>query len=289
MRYDRIKTIGQILRGLQAHRLNAVFTPQKYIRVSYTHEIYKEHEQNFEALVGYLAKRYEAITPARFFNILRGAEALNGQHLLMTFDDGLMSSYRAIKRTLSKFNVKAIVFVPTQILELKTVNDMKRFCWQQIGFHSDEAPSCLRGEAYLTMGAAELLDLQKDGHTVLPHTHTHKRLIEIRDEEIAKEEFIKPKKILENLLQEKINAFAFPVGTERVVSKYSFPYLKREYEFCFSALAGKNTAATDPHLLHRDSMNADYDLEHVRNMQDGVFDLYYRYKLTQLKGAFCAY
>ncbi len=288
MNYERIKLIGQILRGMQSHRLNAAFTPQKYIRVTYTHQVLKENEQNFEEVVGYLAHTYEAVAPLEFFNMLRKDAPLTARHVLMTFDDGLMSSYWAIKRILAKFNIKAMIFVPTQIMELKSPSDMKRFAWQQLYFKPGEPPASFREEEYLMMGARELVDLHKDGHAVFPHTHSHKRLIEINDEKTALEELVKPKKILQELLQTEMNAFAFPVGTERAVSGFCYPYLKKEYEFCFSALAGKNTCGTDHHLLHRDCVNSDYAVDHVKNMEEGVFDLYYRFKLARLKQAFAS-
>ena len=290
MNYEHMKTIGTIMRGLQTHRVNAAFSARQCVRVTYTHEVYKEHESHFESLVEFLVKNYQPVTPQRFFRMMKNEEPVDGRYFLMTLDDGLLSSYHAIKKILSKFNLKAIVFVPTQILELKTVADMKRFTWQQLGFHvGQEAPASLREETYLFMGARELVDLKKDGHAVFPHTHSHKRLHEVADEQTAVEELVKPRKILQDLLQEDMNAFAFPVGTERVVSGFSFPYLKREYQFCFSALAGKNTAQSDPHFLRRDCLNAYYDLDHVRNIEEGVFDLYYGYKQFRLRQAFHAH
>jgi peptidoglycan/xylan/chitin deacetylase (PgdA/CDA1 family) len=289
MKYERIKAIGQALRGLQTHRLNAAFSARNYVRVTYTHQVLPEYETNFESLVAYLAKTYQPITPGEFFKFIKDEEPLYGRHVLLTFDDGLMSSYRAIKTTLAKFGIKAIVFIPTQILELKTREDMKRFAWQQLAFNTGDAPASLREEEYVTMGAREMQDLVRDGHSIYPHTHSHKRLSQVRDEVTAMEELVKPKTILGNIVQRPMDAFAFPVGTERVVSSFCFPYIKREYQFCFSALAGKNTIFTDPYLLRRDCMNANYDLAHVRNMEEGVFDIYYGYKMDRLKKAFHAY
>ena len=286
MKYERIKGIGRILRGFQMHRLNAVFSPKEFIRVTYTHQVLKEDEKNFESLISFLVKAGGTITPSKFFKTLRREEPLVGKNVLVTFDDGLMSSYRAIKNILSKYGVKAIMFIPTQILELNTIEDMKIFAWQKLNFNEGQAPKTLREEEYLAMGKKEILDLQKEGHAVFPHTHTHKRLIEIQDEQTAIQEIVKPKKILQELLQCEMDAFAFPVGTERVVSDFCFPYLKREYRYCFSALAGKNTLESRPYFLHRDCMNANYDLDHVRNMQEGVFDAYYQYKLSRLKSRF---
>jgi peptidoglycan/xylan/chitin deacetylase (PgdA/CDA1 family) len=286
VKYERIKGIGRILRGLQMHRLNAVFSPKDFIRVTYTHQVLKEDEKNLESLISFLVKTSGTITPSKFFKTLRREEPLVGQNVLVTFDDGLMSSYYAIKNILSKYGVRAIMFIPTQILELKTPEDMKLFAWQKLNFNEGQAPKTFREEEYLTMGEKEILDLQKEGHAVFPHTHTHKRLIEIQDEQTAIQEIVKPKKILQELLQCEMDGFAFPVGTERVVSDFCFPYLKREYRYCFSALAGKNSLATEAHFLHRDCMNANYDLGHVRNMQEGVFDAYYQYKLSRLRSRF---
>jgi len=283
VKYERIKGIGRIMRGLQMHRLNSVFSPKEFLRVTYTHQVLKEDAKNFESLISFLVKARGTITPEKFFKILRREEPLAGRNVLVTFDDGLRSSYHAIKNIFFKYGVRAVMFVPTQILELKTSEDMKRFAWQRLNFNEGQAPKTFREEEYLAMGKKEILDLQKEGHAVFPHTHTHKRLMEIQDEQTAIAEIVKPKKILQELLQSQMDAFAFPVGTERVVSDFCFPYLKREYRYCFSALAGKNTVETQPHFLHRDCMNADYDLDHVRNIEDGVFDAYYQYKISQLK------
>ena len=111
----------------------------------------------------------------------------------------------------------------------------------------------------------------------------------MHDAATVDKEIVRPKKILEDLLHTKINAFAFPVGTERVVSSYAFPQIKKEYQFCFSALAGKNTEKTDPLYLHRDCVHAHYSFPHVANITDGVFDLYYHLKMAKLKNRFRAH
>ncbi|MBL8014403.1 MAG: polysaccharide deacetylase family protein, partial [Candidatus Omnitrophica bacterium] len=128
-----------------------------------------------------------------------------------------------------------------------------------------------------------ILDLQKDGHAIYPHTHSHKRLNEINDEATAEMELVRPKKILEDLLQSPMDAFAYPVGTERVIGAFAFSYLKKNYQYCFTALAGKNTFHTDPFFLHRDCMNANYDVDHLKRIQQGVLDQYYQYKLRKFK------
>lgn len=271
-----------MLSVLQTHKIGAMRFARDYVRVTYTHQVRAQDQENFDALISSLVKASPMMTPVEFFQWRNGAP-LESSKVLVTFDDGLMSSYRAIKTTLAQYHVKAIMFVPTQILDLQTPQDMKRFAWQQLNFQKGEAPPSFRDDEYLTMGKKEILDLQKDGHAVYPHTHSHKRLHEITDEKTAREELVRPKKILEDLLQKPMDAFAYPVGTERVINPFAFSYLKKTYRYCFTALAGKNTSGTDPFFLHRDCMNANYEVDHIQRVQQGVLDPYYQYKLHRFK------
>lgn len=286
MKYERIRNIGNILHALQTHRISSLGSPKSFIRVTYTHQILREEEKNFESLIAFLVKSHSIITPSDFLRIYNHQQPIDGVKVLVSFDDGLRSSYWAMKNILSKYGVKAVMFVPTRILELKTPEEMKRFAWENLNFKEGPAPAVFREEEYLTMGKKEILDLQKHGHAVYPHTYSHRRLNEIHDEQTAVKELVEPKKVLQELLQVPMEAFAFPVGTERVISSFCLPYLKREYRYCFTALAGKNRPQTNPYFIHRDCMNANYDLDHVRHMQDGVFDSYYQYKMAKLKKGF---
>ena len=284
MREDMIQNIGQVLRALQIHRLQKWSEPRFGIRVTFTHHILQQHQDHFAGLVRYLAESRQAVTPGHFFKIFKKEALLDRRFFLMTFDDGLMSSYWAAKNILSHYNIKAIFFVPTQILDLKSEGEMKSFAAKNIHF-GQRLEESFAPEEYLFMGKKEILDLDKEGHAVFPHTHSHCRIMNIQDVNDVERELVMPKRILENLLQKEMTAFAFPVGTERVVSPFAFPYIQKKYQFCFSGLAGINTLDTDHYFLYRDCVHGHYPLTHVRNMAEGTFDLYYRYKMAKLKSA----
>ena len=169
-------------------------------------------------------------------------------------------------------------------LELNSEEEMKEFAVRNLHFNGKNTTS-LSSEEYLTVGKHEIIDLYRDGHLIFPHTHSHKRLAEIDNSKTGEEEIVQPKKILQDILHCKINAFALPVGTERVVSPEPFLLIKKEYQFCFSALAGVNTLETNPYFLHRDCLHPHFSLNHVQNILDGVYDLYYLYKMFLLKSA----
>jgi len=283
MKESSIRRIGSLLRALQLHRLIGAFLPRNNVRITYTHHVFAEDLGNFEALIRYAASKRKVITPKDFFDSYEG-RSFQENSLLFTFDDGLLSSYHAAKKILSKYGIKAIFFVPTAILDFRTEDQMKEFAVNRVYFGRRKADS-FRKEEYLTMSREQLIDLCKEGHMVFPHTHSHCRLKEIKDETGIQEEIVRPKELLEDLLGCRIDAFAFPTGTERVVSSYAYSKIKELYRFCFTGLGGINALDTDQHFLHRDCLHAHFNLKHAGNVLDGVYDIYYLYKMFLLKKA----
>ena len=284
MNEQLIKSIGQFLKITQAHHLKGLFFPKDNIRITVTHHVRQQDINNFESIIKLFMKKRRIITPEEFFK-LNAAGDYKGKLLLMTFDDGLLSSYEAVKKILAKYGIKAIFFIPTKILEFQTEEEMRNFAADNLYFKERKAGSFSR-EEFVTVSREQMVELHKEGHKVFPHTHTHCPLKDIADPMAIEQEIIRPRKILENLLQSEINVFAFPVGTERVVSSYVFPSIKQEYQYCFSSLAGINTAGTDRYFYHRDCIHAHFDLDYVSNILEGVYDTYYLYKMFLLKKAF---
>lgn len=282
MNYRTMERIGRTLKSIHVDDIHRAFSAKDYVRISFTHHVKKEDEANFELIVRYFKENYRVLKPQEFLDSLESAKPFKGKNILLTFDDGLKSSYKAAQKILSKYGVKAIFFIPTQILELSTGPQMKAFVEKHV-YYGELPANGLSVEEYETMSAADILELVKDGHSIFPHTHSHLKLKDISDPVTVQKEIAEPKKILENLVKMKMNAFAFPIGTERVVSSYAFSAIKKEYRFCFTGLAGKNTHQIDPYFIHRDCVHAHYSLTHIKNLMDGVFDPYYFVKMSLLK------
>lgn len=277
-----INRIASFLRTVQWHRLQRFFAPAGYVRVTYTHEVMDADLAAFDATIGYLRQQCRIATPDEFFDALDNRRPFPDRSVMLTFDDGLRSSYRAACEVLDRHGVKAVFFVPTAILDLHGEAPMRDFVARQIHFGQTSGTD-LKAEQYELMSADDLLDLARRGHTVLPHTHNHRRLSEILDEQTAAEELARPQHILQELLGRPVQAFAFPVGTERVVSSFAYREVRRLYRYCFTALSGVNTCLTDPHFLHRDCLHGNAGPRHVCNMLDGIFDSYYLLKMRRLK------
>lgn len=285
LREEAFILAGRVARYTGGGLLGRAITSPDNVRIVLSHEVPAEYLQHYRDIVRYVTSKRRVITPQEFFgyyNANGDRMPIRGQAVLFTFDDGLLSSYHAAKHVLRPLGIKAIFFVPTQILELEHEEEMRRFAWEQIN-HRVLPIESLRPEQYLTMTRSELLELRREGHAILPHTHSHTNISEIATLDDVEAELRRPKMILEDLLQTSCDAFAFPVGNERVVSAYSFHKIAQIYDYCFWSLTGANTEKTHPLLLRRDSIHPWHSLGHVRNIVGGTYDAYHGLRQSRIR------
>jgi peptidoglycan/xylan/chitin deacetylase (PgdA/CDA1 family) len=281
---ERLIQIGNAFRLSGCGVLARSTVSSDNIRIPITHFVHEERMEDFELIIRYLKSRRQFITPAQFFRHYRqnDPEPIRGKLLLMTFDDGLLSSYHAAQRVLDPLGVRALFFVPTMIFELKTDAEMRQFAWDNL-YHKRRPIESLRPEEYKVMTIDQARELQRGGHMILPHTYSHLNLSEIATQDVADRELRDPRRMLEDALQFSADGFAFPVGTERVINEFAYGEVRKNYTFCFPALPGFNTQHTDPYFFYRDCVHPHYPLSHVRNVIDGVYDPYYRLKMRRLR------
>ena len=256
--------------------------PTTNIRVTLSHYISSGDREQFGQIVSLLLSRRRPITPLQFFDYYSGAALLEGKLLLISFDDGLLSSFDAAQAVLNPLGIKAMFFVPTGILDLQDPAEMRHFFWERV-YGRKRPLASLRPEEYVAMGAEHLRELAAQGHAVLPHTHTHMRLSEIATPRLIEDELVRPRRVLEDLLDTPAPAFAFPIGSERVVGPEAYSSLREIYAFCFTGLNGTNSSGTDPFFLHRDPIHGFDTLEHAANVIDGAYDVYYWMKMRRLR------
>jgi peptidoglycan/xylan/chitin deacetylase (PgdA/CDA1 family) len=281
---DRYAWVGRAARRTGVAALWRNRTPSQHVRVVMTHAVFEEDVANFRQVVESLASRRAVVTPARFVGYYTATRSsmLSEPQLLFTFDDGLLSSYEAAQTVLNPLGIKAIFFVPTAILDLRSPQEMREFAAGQLHY-GGRAPQSLRPEEYLTMTADHLRTLHSQGHMILPHTHSHTQLRHITTRKLVEQELIHPKSIIEELLDAPAVGFASPSGTARTIHGYPYLQIARNYSLCFTALAGANTRDTSPLFLYRDSVHPWYALAHVDNILDGVFDPYFAVKAAGLR------
>ncbi len=280
---DKHARVGTVARRLGGAYLARHLIPRDHVRIVMTHHVFDEDLEQFGHIVRLLGTDRRFIDPSQFFRHYdeSSPEPIEERSLLWTFDDGLLSAYTAAQQVLNPIGVKAIFFIPTAILDLTTYEQMREFAHTRILFGA-RAVNTLRREEYITMSAEHLQELHQQGHTILPHTHSHVHARDITTSKDVMLELIRPRRILEDLLQSTADAVAIPVGTPATVSAYSHRQIASVYSACFTGLGGPNTRSTDPRFLRRDSIHPWYSGEHARNIVDGIFDPYFSLRMKAL-------
>jgi peptidoglycan/xylan/chitin deacetylase (PgdA/CDA1 family) len=282
MRDEHMVRIGEAARRAGIAAIARVLSPRDSLRIVVSHFVPEKSVRNFRALLDVLLRDREPATPAQILSFYSpGVRVpLRGNLLGLSFDDGLLSSYYAAEQVLKPLGLKAFFFVPTQIFDLRSDAEMRHFFTTRV-YRSGRTG--LSPHHYQTMSREHVRELHAQGHMVLPHTHSHARLDEINENELVHCELVRPKALLEDMLQTKIEAFAFPFGTERVVSPFAYRAVRQNYDVCFAGVGGPNTAETDRYSLHRDCVHPHFSRRHVSNISAGSFDLYNRLKMQRLR------
>src|SRR5215470_3371179 len=133
-----------------------------------THHVPNDHVGQFAQIVDCLSSTRAWLDPADFLRTVAGespSERVSCRSLVLTFDDGLLSSYEAAKSILGPRGIRAIFFVPTRILELRSRTQMREFVAASV-YRGARPIDSFRPEEYLTMSAEDLRDLHRDGHLI---------------------------------------------------------------------------------------------------------------------------
>jgi peptidoglycan/xylan/chitin deacetylase (PgdA/CDA1 family) len=275
-----LKVIGDALRWTGVGALTRASQPRDNTRIALTHYVPDRCLENFKRIVEHSLQLRQAITPADLLDHYGpNRSPSHGKLIAFTFDDGLLSSYRAAQEVLNPLGIRAAFFIPTAIFDLRTNDEMRDFFVRNV---YRKPAAALTEDRYLTMTEAHVRELHAQGHAIYPHTHSHLSVAEITTGPVADRELRAPKALLEDLLQSPARAFAPPFGTERAVGPEGFRVIRETFDLCLTGLNGINTSSTDCYQLRRDCIHAHFPARHVDNILMGVYDVPYGVKRRRL-------
>ena len=161
------------------------------------------------------------------------AAALPPKPFAITFDDGYRDNLELALPCLQRFGFSATLFVVTGA----------------IGALNDFDPAGREGPLPM-LTAEEIRVLRRAGVSIGAHTHTHPATLTTLDDESLRRELVRPRELLEDLLQEPVVHFSYPhsqtdARVEAAVAASGYA----------SACAGRGTAFR-PLCLHRVPANA---------------------------------
>jgi len=150
----------------------------------------------FEMQLQYLKENdWEALLFEQFLSALSCPASFPEKSILITFDDGYRSNFEIALPILKKYNYPAVMFVPTSFIGSYNAFDADIFYEPKENICSWE----------------ELIELERSGVSIQSHSVNHPHFSDISSEEM-KTELIASKEILQQQLNKKIEAFAFPYG-----------------------------------------------------------------------------
>lgn len=153
------------------------------------------------------------------FQTLFPQENVTGDSVCLTFDDAYADFYYHIFPLLKKYNLKAILAVPTKYI-LDTTNESKD---TRLNFEHNHLFENYKKGTFCTY--EEIQEMLKSGLIqTASHSHTHTNLLE--DDINLDSEFTESKKILENKLNITVDSFVFPFGkyNDSIAKKCSYEY-----------------------------------------------------------------
>jgi peptidoglycan/xylan/chitin deacetylase (PgdA/CDA1 family) len=137
--------------------------------------------------------RWEIIDLNRFLRALEQPETLPKRSALLTFDDGYRSMRHVTLPVLGRFDMPAVLFVPTDYVGGRNVFDT--------GVEPDE-PIC---------DWNDLRELARGGVSIQSHAASHRRFSELSPHE-REEELVRSKATLEKNMHAPCDVMAFPYG-----------------------------------------------------------------------------
>ncbi|WP_418186060.1 polysaccharide deacetylase family protein [Aliarcobacter vitoriensis] len=178
----------------------------------------------FEKHIQYISQNFKTIFPTK--------DKIEGNNICLVFDDAYVDFYYLVFPILKKYNIKALLAVPTKyILDFCDNEKDLRMAFE----HDDEFLNYEKG-TFCTF--EEMIEMIGSGLVqIVSHSHTHTNLLE---ENIDLEKELKlSKKILEDKLNIKVETFVYPYGkfNKQIVEETHKVY---EYSFRIGNAIHKN-------------------------------------------------
>jgi len=215
----------------------------KFIRVINYHSV--KDFKNFERQLAYYHKHYSSVNLQELAEFLKGKWSKTKPGLIISFDDGLKTHYKAA-HMVEKCGFVGWFFVPAGLID--TNGHMSKKQLKQLDYR----------------------------HVIGSHTMTHKRLCARVTKEELKEEVIHSKKFLEKILGHRVTTFCWVGGEIKTYGVAAAKIIKKAgYEFVFQTSSAKVTPNTEKILIQRTNVESHWPLSLVKMQLSGLLDVLY--------------
>ena len=243
------------------------------LRVLVYHDIAPDEITKFYSQISWLKKKWNFVDPERFDLMMTGQIPIEGDNLLLTFDDGFISNRIVADKVLKPLEIRAIFFIISGFADQANIKDCHSFISK--GIRSDLRPSEMP-KHWKNMDWRDLEFLLDNHHTIGSHTATHAKLSALPSNEKLKYEIIDSADIIESKLGSKIDHFAFTFGNSESMSHEAINLAKKRFKYIHTSLRGNNTVCSSSPLVFRDTIALDDHNYLIGSCLSGGADLMYK-------------
>tara|TARA_Y100001970_G_scaffold292771_1_gene435747 strand:- start:1860 stop:2690 length:831 start_codon:yes stop_codon:yes gene_type:complete len=252
------------------------------LRVIIFHNIENNQEEKFEKLIKKLKETWNIITPSEFKDLtVNNNINIKKKNILITFDDGYKSQKIITEKYLDPLNIKALFFIVSDFIKLKTKNEAHNFIRKN--FYKEERSELILDENTLNMSQEDIQELISNGHSIGGHTGTHAELSKIKNNNMFLDEIINSSLRLENIIQNyKIEDFAYTFGDLESIDEKSTKAILKNYKYLYSGLRGNNLNLNSK-IIRRDAISLTEPFEVISAYLNGYTDFIYKTKIKKLE------
>ena len=255
------------------------------LRVLLYHDIAPDEIEKFSHQLLWLSKRWNFVSPEQFESMVRGDELLQGDNLLLTFDDGFASNRIVAEKILNPMGIHALFFVVPDFVEIDEPELAQQFISKNIipGLSTERILS-----HWNNLNWTDLEMLLEQGHSIGCHTQTHARLSSVLSQADLKDEIINSADILERHLGIRIDHFAYTFGDLASFSLEALKIASQRFRFIYSGLRGNNATGISPLAIRRDAIKANDSVNLLGSFLEGSADPQYRSQTQILDSWICS-
>lgn len=259
------------------------------LRVLLFHDIAPNQYDLFREKIEWLSRRWEFVSPAQFGDMLGGRIPIEGDNLLLTFDDGFYSDRVVAEEILNPMGIRGLFFVVSEFSKLRDKNDQFKFISENFYPPSSGERMPKHLECMKNMSIKDLSYLVGAGHTIGSHTTSHLRLSTISGEENLVNEIVSGADWLQEQLNVKVDHFSFSFGNLASFSPDALSVARKRFPFIYTGMRGDNSQQVPPWAIRRDTIAIKDTLSLVGAFLEGAADFRYKKSLSVYESWGCSY
>ncbi len=209
---------------------------------------------DFEAQIRYLAEKKLAISLAQMIKIANGEDTPKNSQVMVTIDDGLLSTFTVALPILRHFNVPAVAFISPGLIDKQI----------ESGFHGEAA------EPYVEWD--QVCALTKSNISIGSHALSHRSLGNMTKADLE-DEVRGSKAIIETKIDADVLSFAYPFGTYADFNSQTEAVIQQAgYQCAFTSQHGAVRFGAKKYELPRVKIEGGEDIAMFRRIVDGGLD-----------------